>query len=159
MRAVIQRVSSASVSVSERVVARIGPGLVVLVAVAKSDEAADIEYTAAKIAELRIFGDEHGRMNRSVVEVEGAVLVVSQFTLLADVRKGRRPSFDAAAAPEAARALYEKLVARLRSVGLTVETGVFQARMAVELVNDGPVTILVDSDRRASERSAEGSAL
>jgi D-aminoacyl-tRNA deacylase len=147
MRSVIQRVSRASVSVDGRVVGQIGGGLVVFVGVASGDEAADIDYTASKIRDLRIFGDDQGRMNRSVVEVGGGVLVISQFTLLADVRRGRRPGFDGAAAPEVAKSAYEDLVARLRGSGLHVETGVFQAHMHIDLVNDGPVTILLDSRR------------
>ena len=147
MRSVIQRVSRAAVTVDDRVVGAIGPGLVVFVGVAEGDGAADIDYTASKIRELRIFGDDQGRMNRSVVDAGGGVLVVSQFTLLADVRRGRRPGFDAAAAPEVAKAAYEDLVVRLRDAGLRVETGVFQAHMLVDLVNDGPVTILLDSRR------------
>ena len=147
MRTVIQRVSRASVTVDDRVVGAIGPGLVVFIGVAEGDGAADIDYTASKIRELRIFGDDQGRMNRSVVDAGGAVLVVSQFTLLADTRRGRRPGFDAAAAPEVAKAAYEDLVVRLRDAGLRVETGVFQAHMLVDLVNDGPVTILLDSRR------------
>ena len=147
MRSVIQRVSRAAVTVDDRVVGAIGSGLVVFVGVAEGDEAADIDYTASKIRELRIFGDDQGRMNRSVVDAGGGVLVVSQFTLLADVRRGRRPGFDAAAAPEVAKAAYEDLVGRLRDAGLRVETGVFQAHMHVDLVNDGPVTILLDSRR------------
>ena len=145
MRSVIQRVSSASVSIENRVVGQIGPGLLVLVGVADGDGPADIEYTSAKVRDLRIFPDEDGRMNRSVVEAGGSVLVVSQFTLLGDVRRGRRPGFDAAAPPDLARTLYDQLVERLRSDGLPIATGVFQAHMAVELVNDGPVTILIDS--------------
>ena len=129
------------------VVGRIGTGLLALVGVAEGDTATDIDYTASKIRDLRVFADEHGRMNRSVVDVGGQVLVVSQFTLLGDVRKGRRPGFDAAAPPEVAKARYEDLVGRLRDVGLAVETGVFQAQMQVDLVNDGPVTILIDSRR------------
>ncbi|HUL72547.1 MAG TPA: D-aminoacyl-tRNA deacylase [Vicinamibacterales bacterium] len=147
MRTVVQRVSSASVSVDGQVVGRIRAGLVVFVGVAADDGPADIDYTAGKVRELRIFPDADGRMNQSVVEVGGAVLVVSQFTLLGDVRRGRRPGFDAAAPPEVARALYEQVVERLRTSGLQVETGVFQADMAVALVNDGPVTILLDSKR------------
>jgi len=145
VRSVIQRVSSASVSVDSQVISQIGLGLLVLVGVAEGDSAADIEYTSGKIRELRIFPDEDGRMNRSVVEAGGSVLVVSQFTLLGDVRRGRRPGFDAAAPPDLARTLYDQLVERLRSDGLPIATGVFQAHMAVELVNDGPVTILIDS--------------
>jgi len=144
---VLQRVRSASVFVDEQIVGRIGQGLVVFVGVADGDGPADIEYVASKIRDLRIFGDEQGRMNRSVVEKGGAVLVVSQFTLLGDVRKGRRPSFDRAAPPEIAKARYEALVSQLRASGLDVETGVFQAHMRVDLANDGPVTILLDSRR------------
>jgi D-tyrosyl-tRNA(Tyr) deacylase len=147
MRSVLQRVSRASVTVEDRVVGGIGPGIVVFVGVADGDEAADIDYTASKIRDLRIFGDDQGRMNRSVVDVGGAVLVVSQFTLLADVGRGRRPGFAAAAAPDAAKAAYEDLIVRLRDAGLRVETGVFQAHMQIDLVNDGPVTILLDSRR------------
>jgi D-aminoacyl-tRNA deacylase len=145
VRSVIQRVSSASVSVDRQLISQIGPGLLVLVGVADGDGPADIDYTSARVRDLRIFPDEDGRMNRSVVEAGGSVLVVSQFTLLGDVRRGRRPGFDAAAPPDLARTLYEQLVERLRSDGLPIETGVFQAHMAVELVNDGPVTILIDS--------------
>jgi len=115
--------------------------------VADGDGPADIEYVASKIRDLRVFGDDQGRMNRSVVETGGAVLVISQFTLLGDVRKGRRPAFDAAARPEVAKAQYETFVSRLREIGLLVETGVFQAYMHVEVANDGPVTILLDSRR------------
>jgi D-tyrosyl-tRNA(Tyr) deacylase len=145
MRAVVQRVTKARVQVGDRVVGEIGAGLLVLVGVAAEDGPADVQYLAGKVRELRIFGDEGGRMNRSVEECGGSVLVVSQFTLLGDVRKGRRPSFDAAAPPEMAKALYEDLVRQLRADGLRVATGEFQAQMAVELVNDGPVTILLDS--------------
>jgi D-tyrosyl-tRNA(Tyr) deacylase len=145
MRAVVQRVRNARVQVGDRVVGEIGPGLLVLVGVAAEDGPADVQYVAAKVRELRIFGDDAGRMNRSVEECGGAVLVVSQFTLVGDVRRGRRPSFDAAAPPAVAKALYEDLVRQLRAGGLTVATGEFQAQMAVELVNDGPVTILLDS--------------
>ena len=147
MRAVVQRVSRASVTVEGRVVGQIGAGLLALVGVADGDTPADLEYTASKIREMRIFPDADGRMNRSVVDSGGAVLVVSQFTLMGDVRNGRRPGFTGAAAPDVARRVYEDLVARLRSEGLPVETGVFQAHMHVELVNDGPVTILIDSRR------------
>ena len=129
------------------VVGRIGAGLVVFVGLADGDGPADIEYVASKIRDLRVFGDDQGRMNRSVVDAGGSVLVISQFTLLGDVRKGRRPAFDAAARPEAARAQYETLVSRLRDSGLRVETGVFQAYMHVDVANDGPVTILLDSRR------------
>ena len=147
MRAVIQRVSRAAVTVDGAIVGRIDRGLLAFVGVADGDTAADIDYTASKIRDLRVFSDEHGRMNRSVVDVGGQVLVVSQFTLLADVRRGRRPGFDGAAPPDVAKAQYDDLVGRLRGAGLTVETGVFQAQMQVDLVNDGPVTILLDSRR------------
>jgi D-tyrosyl-tRNA(Tyr) deacylase len=145
MRAVVQRVSSARVSVDGETSGEIGPGLLVFVGVASDDGPADVEYIAAKTRELRIFPDEDGRMNRSVGESGGAVLVVSQFTLQGDCRKGRRPSFDRAAPGPMARALYEDVVRRLRDAGLPVRTGVFQAHMDVHLVNDGPVTVLLDS--------------
>lgn len=131
-------------------VGRIGYGLLVLVGVAAADGPTDVEYIAGKIRDLRIFADDHGKMNRSVVDIGGAVLVVSQFTLLGDCRKGRRPSFAAAAPPPVARALYEDLVQALRASGLPVETGEFQAMMEVGSVNDGPVTLLLDSHGRAS---------
>jgi D-tyrosyl-tRNA(Tyr) deacylase len=126
---------------------RIDAGLLVFVGVGESDGPADIEYIVSKVRELRIFPDEHGRMNRSIVESGGAVLVVSQFTLQADCRKGRRPSFDGAAPGPIAKALYEDVVRGLRESSLEVATGVFQADMDVELVNDGPVTMLLDSKR------------
>ena len=148
MRAVVQRVSSARVQVDGRVVGEIGRGLLVLLGVAADDTAADVTYTAAKVRELRVFESGEGKpMDQSVTAIGGAVLVVSQFTLYGDVRRGRRPSFDAAAAPAAARELYESFVRELRTTGLPVSTGEFQAMMQVELVNDGPVTILVDSRR------------
>lgn len=147
MRAVVQRVKSASVEVGSAVVARIGPGLLVFVGITHDDGPDDVRYIAAKILDLRIFPDEAGRMNRSVVENQESVLVVSQFTLYADCRKGRRPSFDAAARPESAEALYLDVVRLLGESGLTVATGVFQAHMDVALVNDGPVTMLLDSRR------------
>ena len=147
MRAVLQRVSRASVSVDGQVVGRIEAGLVALVAVAEGGTPADLEYTASKIRDVRIFPDAEGRMNRSVADIGGAVLVVSQFTLMGDVRNGRRPGFTGAAAPDVARRAFEDVVARLRDAGLPVETGVFQAHMLVELVNDGPVTIMLDSRR------------
>jgi len=152
MRAVLQRVTRARVTVGERVTGEITHGLLVFVGVEDEDTPADLDYVAGKIREVRIFEDDGGadgrkRMNRSVVEVGGSVLVVSQFTLSGDVRRGRRPSFDGAAAPEVARAMYEALVDKLRATGLPVATGEFQAMMRVELENDGPVTILVDSRR------------
>ena len=148
MRAVVQRVRSASVVVAGETVGAIGQGLVVLVGVANEDGPADVQYIAAKVRELRVFEDEAGKMNRSVGEAGGSILVVSQFTLYGDCRKGRRPSFDTAAPPAIARALYDDLVRQLREGGaIPVETGAFQARMDVELVNDGPVTLLLDSRR------------
>jgi D-tyrosyl-tRNA(Tyr) deacylase len=145
MRAVVQRVSSAKVSIADQITAEIGTGLLVFLGVARDDGPADAEYIAAKTRDLRIFPDEDGRMNRSIVENGGAVLIVSQFTLQGDCRKGRRPSFDGAAPGPVARALYEDVVRRLRDTGLVVCTGVFQAHMNVHLVNDGPVTLLLDS--------------
>lgn len=145
MRAVIQRVTRASVAVAGEVVSEIGPGLVVLVGVGRDDGPTDAAYLASKVQGLRVFGDDDGRMNRSVADVGGAALVISQFTLFGDVRKGRRPSFVEAAEPERARELYEALIGGLRALGVPVETGVFQADMAVSLVNDGPVTILIDT--------------
>lgn len=147
MRAVVQRVSRAKVSVDGWTTGEIGLGVLVLVGVAHEDAEADVNYTADKIAGLRIFEDEEGKMNRSVVDVGGSVLAVSQFTLYGDVRRGKRPSFDAAAPPELARRLYELFVERIRSAGLRCETGRFQAMMQVELVNEGPVTILLDSKK------------
>jgi D-tyrosyl-tRNA(Tyr) deacylase len=147
MRAVIQRVSRAQVIVRQDVVGKIGHGLLVLLGMAKSDTPADAEYLAAKIAGMRIFEDEHGKMNLSLAETRGSVLAVSQFTLYGDMRKGKRPSFDEAAPPDLARELYEYFVSKIREAGITCETGRFQATMQVELVNDGPVTILLDSSR------------
>ena len=148
MRAVVQRVSSARVLVEGRVVGEIARGLLVLLGVGGDDTAEDVAYTAAKVRELRVFESAEGKpMDQSVAAIGGAILVVSQFTLYGDVRRGRRPSFDAAAAPAAARELYEAFVRELRTTGLPISTGEFQAMMQVELVNDGPVTILVDSRR------------
>ena len=135
--------------VGERITGEIARGLLVLVGVGRDDEGADVQYVAGKIRDMRVFEGDNGKpMDRSVVDIAGAVLVVSQFTLYGDIRKGRRPSFDAAASPESARALYEDLVRQLRAVPLTVAAGEFQAMMDVELVNDGPVTILIDSKRQ-----------
>lgn len=145
MRAVVQRVSRAKVSVNGTVIGEIAAGLLVLLGVGEGDHSNDADYLADKIAGLRIFEDENGKMNRSVVEHSGEILVVSQFTLYGDARHGRRPSFDAAAPPEKARELYEYFVERLRRMGLRCETGKFQEMMSVELVNEGPVTILLDS--------------
>jgi len=149
MRAVIQRVTSARVRVGERVTGEIERGLLVLLGVGREDTPADVQYIAGKIRELRLFESDAGKpMDQSVADIGGAVLVVSQFTLYGDVRKGRRPSFDEAAAPAVARDLYEALVRELRTAHVPVSTGEFQAMMRVELVNDGPVTVLVDSKRQ-----------
>jgi D-aminoacyl-tRNA deacylase len=145
MRAVVQRVSRAQVTVNDDIVGAIGAGLLVLLGVGGSDTEADASYLAEKIIGLRIFEDEHGKMNRSVQNIGGGVLVVSQFTLYGDVRRGKRPSFDDAAPPQTARRLYEFFVGQIRQSGLPCETGRFQEMMHVELVNDGPVTILLDS--------------
>jgi D-aminoacyl-tRNA deacylase len=145
MRALVQRVSTAKVEVDGDVVGEIGTGVLVLLGVAKGDGSADAKFLATKISQLRIFPDEAGKMNRSLSEAGGALLAVSQFTLYGDCRKGRRPSFDAAAPPDLARELYEHFVEEVRRIGLPVQTGVFQAHMAVSLVNDGPVTLLVES--------------
>jgi D-tyrosyl-tRNA(Tyr) deacylase len=147
VRAVVQRVSSAAVRVEGATAGAIERGLLVLLGVARTDTAADAAAIAGKIAGLRIFDDAEGRMNLAVGDVGGAVLVVSQFTLLGDCRGGRRPSYIEAAAPELANALYEAVVRALREAGLPVATGVFRAQMAVELVNDGPVTLLLDSTK------------
>jgi len=146
VRAVIQRVSSASVA-ADRYRAEIGPGLLVLVGVERGDGPADVDHLARKIRKLRLFPNDGKEFDRSVQEIGGGVLIVSQFTLAADCRRGRRPSFDAAAPPEDARPLYESLVSALAAAGLSVATGVFQADMQVALVNDGPVTVLLDSRR------------
>jgi D-aminoacyl-tRNA deacylase len=144
----VQRVDSARVLVGDRVTGEIGRGLLVLLGVGREDTEADVAYTATKVRELRVFEGADGKpMDQPVAAIGGGVLVVSQFTLYGDVRKGRRPSFDAAAAPADARAHYESFVRELRSAGVPVSTGEFQAMMRVELVNDGPVTILVDSRR------------
>jgi D-tyrosyl-tRNA(Tyr) deacylase len=149
VRAVVQRVSEARVRIGDRLVAEINEGLVVLLGVARDDGPQDVAYVVGKIRDIRIFEGDAGRnMDRSVADAGGSVLVVSQFTLYGDIRKGRRPAFDAAAAPEEARALYESVVRELRAAQLPVVTGEFQAMMRVELVNDGPVTILIDSKRQ-----------
>jgi D-aminoacyl-tRNA deacylase len=147
MRAFVQRVSRARVTVNEETVGEIGRGLLVLLGVTHADKEADADYLADKIVGLRIFEDENGKMNLDTAAVGGGILVVSQFTLYGDVRRGKRPSFDAAAPPEHARQLYEYFVERIRVAGLPCETGHFQEMMQVELVNDGPVTILLDSTK------------
>ena len=147
MRAVIQRVSSASVKVGDEIVGSIDTGLMVLLGVTHSDTESDADFLVDKIINLRIFDDSQGKMNLSLVDVKGSLLVVSQFTLYADARRGRRPSYTDAARPEMANALYEYFVAKSRESGTNVETGTFQARMDVSLVNSGPVTILLDSQK------------
>jgi len=147
MRAVVQRVSRARVTVKEWTSGEIGLGLLVLVGVGQDDTEADATYLAEKVAGLRVFEDDEGKMNRSVQDVGGSVLAVSQFTLYGDVRRGKRPSFDAAARPDEARRLYEFFVQRIQAAGLRCETGRFQEMMQVELVNEGPVTILLDSSK------------
>jgi D-tyrosyl-tRNA(Tyr) deacylase len=157
MRIVLQRVKSARVDIAGETVGSIGAGLVILLGVTQTDRPEDAEYLADKVVQLRIFADESQRMNRSLVEAGGALLVVSQFTLYGDCRKGRRPSFDHAAPPEQARALYEYFVQRLRLSNVPVETGVFQAEMEVHLINDGPVTFVLDS-KRVAEQSLSGAS-
>jgi D-aminoacyl-tRNA deacylase len=147
MRAVIQRVNKASVEVAGKITGQIEAGLVVLLGVSQDDRKVDADYLADKIINLRVFNDEQGKMNLSLAETGGALLVVSQFTLLGDARKGRRPSYIEAAAPELANSLYEYFVARVRGKGIEVETGIFQAMMQVSFINDGPVTILLDSKK------------
>jgi D-tyrosyl-tRNA(Tyr) deacylase len=147
MRAVVQRVKRAQVTSNRELVGQIGPGLLVFLGVAKTDGQSDADYLAEKVLGLRVFEDEDGKMNRAVTEIKGAVLVVSQFTLYGDVRRGKRPSFDAAALPQHASELYEHFVGRVRAAGLKCETGRFQQMMEVELINYGPVTILLDSSK------------
>jgi len=145
VKAVIQRVKAAEVRVGTEIVGQIGSGLVVLLGVAQGDTSAEVEYLCSKIVHLRIFPDGAGRMNRSLREVQGAVLLVSQFTLLGNTRKGRRPNFTAAAAPATARELYTEAARRFEGCGITVETGVFGAYMELSLTNDGPVTIILET--------------
>jgi D-tyrosyl-tRNA(Tyr) deacylase len=146
---VVQRVSRAQVTVEGRIVGAIGPGLCVLVGAGEGDDSSDVGYLADKICNLRIFADEAGKMNRSVLDTSGGVLAISQFTLYGDVRKGRRPAFTSALEPVRAEQLYEELVQAVRAAGVaTVQTGTFRAHMEVELVNDGPVTILLESRRQ-----------
>lgn len=145
MRAVVQRVTQAKVEVDGAVTGEIQGGLLVLLGVGRGDTPADADFVASKVVQLRIFSDEAGKMNRSLIDTGGALLAVSQFTLYGDTRKGRRPSFDGAAPPEIARELYERFVAAVLAAGVRCETGVFQADMAVTLTNDGPVTLIVES--------------
>ncbi len=147
MRAVVQRVTSARVTVDDRPVGCIGAGLLILVGIGRDDGRDAVSYLVDKVVGLRVFPDADGRMNRSVREVGGEILLVSQFTLYGDCRRGRRPSFDGAAAPDEARAVYEEIVEGLRARGVAVETGVFRAHMKVHAVNDGPVTILLDAGK------------
>ena len=153
MKVVLQRVSSAQVRVDDDVVGRIGRGLLVFVGIHTEDGSEDADYIVGKIRDLRILDDDNGKMNLSVVDTGGELLVVSQFTLYGDCRRGRRPSFDAAAPPDRARPLYDELVAKLRASGLRVETGQFRAMMQVESVNDGPVTLIADSRESGVVRS------
>lgn len=148
MRSVVQRVKCASVIVNGENVGKISAGLLILLAVGQEDGEDDLAWMVDKLVGLRIFEDEEGKMNRSVQDVGGEILMVSQFTLYGDCRSGKRPSFTAAAPPERAKALYERAVAGIRSHGLKVETGIFQAQMDVELINDGPVTLLLDSEKK-----------
>ncbi|MFZ3130147.1 MAG: D-aminoacyl-tRNA deacylase [Desulfosporosinus sp.] len=148
MRSVVQRVKRASVTVNGENVGKISAGLLVLLAVGQNDGEKDINWMVDKLVDLRIFEDDQGKMDRSVQDVGGEILVVSQFTLYGDCRRGKRPSFTSAAPPELAKALYERSVETLRSRGMKVETGVFQAQMNVELINDGPVTLLLDSEKK-----------
>lgn len=148
MRSVVQRVSQASVTVEGEVVGRIGAGLLVLFGVGQGDKESDLEWMVDKIVGLRIFEDEEQKMNRSIQDVGGDILMVSQFTLYGDCRKGKRPSFSSAAPSEEAKALFELAVEKMRGYGIHVETGIFQAEMQVALVNDGPVTLLLDSEKK-----------
>ena len=148
MRAVVQRVSKASVTIAQQEVGKIDQGLVILLGIHEKDTQDDVEYLVKKIAHMRIFEDEQGKMNRSVEDVEGQILSVSQFTLFADTKKGNRPSFISAARPETAIPLYEAFNEGIRNRGITVATGQFGADMAVSLINDGPVTIIIDSQNK-----------
>lgn len=148
MRSVVQRVKRASVTVNDQTVGQINAGLLVLLAVGQGDSVNDLTWMVDKLVGLRIFEDEEGKMNRSILDMGGELLVVSQFTLYGDCRKGKRPSFSSAAPPEQAKDMFEKSVEAIRCYGLKVETGIFQAEMDVELINDGPVTILLDSEKK-----------
>ena len=145
MRAVIQRVKTSSVSIEKKLVNEIGPGLLVLLGVADNDQTKDADYLADKIVNLRIFEDDNSKMNRSLIETRGEMMVVSQFTIFGDCRKGRRPSFANAAPPEKAEKLYSYFVDEITKIGIPVKTGVFRAMMDISLINDGPVTIIIDS--------------
>jgi len=147
VRAVVQRVTSASVKVDEKVEGQIGKGLLVYLGVEEGDELKDVTYIAEKICNLRIFEDENEKMNRSLLDEQGSILAISQFTLLGDCRKGRRPSFSRAGKPEEANDLYEKFVKACIDLGVSMETGVFQAHMMVSSINDGPVTMMIDSNK------------
>lgn len=147
MRAVVQRVASASVTVDGKLISEIGKGLLIFHGVAHEDTSADLDYLTNKVANLRVFEDDEGRMNRSLLEIGGEALVVSQFTLYGDCRKGRRPSFIDAAPPDKAEEFYQQFIRALSNTGISVRAGIFQAMMDVELVNDGPVTILLDSSK------------
>ncbi len=147
MRAVVQRVKKSTVTVSEKIAGSIGQGLMVLLGVGKEDDDSDIEYLSDKILNLRIFEDENGKMNKSLLDIGGQLLVVSQFTLFGDCRKGRRPGFDKAAKPEIAKELYQRFVNKCKEAGVVTETGIFQADMLVDISNDGPVTLLLDSKK------------
>ena len=154
MKALLQRVTAAQVTVEGKVVGKIGHGLVVFVGIANDDTADDVVYLARKIIELRIFEDTEGKFNLSILDVSGELLLVSQFTLLANTRRGRRPGFTDAAPPDIAEALFNQFVEQVRTTGLKVETGKFQTHMHVEINNDGPVTIMIDSHERLTSRSA-----
>jgi len=147
MRAVVQRVSKASVTVDEKIVGKIGKGLMVLLGVGQDDTRSDIEYMANKIVNLRVFADDEGKMNLSTLDISSEILVVSQFTLYGDCRRGNRPSYVKAARPESANELYEGVVSALREKGINVQTGIFQAKMDVEIHNDGPITLIIDSEK------------
>ena len=148
MRAVVQRVSSAEVRVDDKMVGRVGKGLLVYLGVGKEDTVSDIEYMAEKVSGLRIFEDENGKMNLSVKDIEGEILAISQFTLYGDVRKGKRPSFSDSAAPDKGEELYNQFISRIQGIGIRIDKGIFGAHMMVDYVNDGPVTILLDSKKQ-----------
>ena len=147
MRAVVQRVKSANVKIEDNIIGSIEQGILLLLGVEESDEEKDLDYMCEKVPNLRIFEDENGKMNKSLLDVEGSILVISQFTLLGDARKGRRPSFILAAQPDKAIPMYEKYIANMKEKGIYTQTGEFGADMKVELINDGPVTILLDSKK------------